>query len=111
MVNEHTILADIDHPSLVSLKGFGQDSRYLYFLLEFIQGGELFTRLRTQGYLGDEEARFFAGQVTLMFEYLHSKNIIYRDLKPENLLIDQDGYLRLTDFGFAKVCHGRTYTL
>lgn len=46
-----------------------------------------------------------------MFEYLHSKNIIYRDLKPENLLIHESGYLKLTDFGFAKVVEGRTYTL
>lgn len=46
-----------------------------------------------------------------MFEYLHKYNIIYRDLKPENILIDSSGYLRLTDFGFAKICEGRTYTL
>jgi len=46
-----------------------------------------------------------------MFEYLHSKNIVYRDLKPENLLVDKNGFLRLTDFGFAKYCEGRTFTL
>ena len=55
--------------------------------------------------------RFYSAQVASIFEYLHSKNIIYRDLKPENLLIAADGYLKLTDFGFAKVVDGRTYTL
>jgi len=54
---------------------------------------------------------FYGAQVALMFEYIHSKNVIYRDLKPENLLIADDGYLKLTDFGFAKVVEGRTYTL
>jgi serine/threonine protein kinase len=54
---------------------------------------------------------FYAAQVTMMFEYLHSKNVIYRDLKPENLLIAIDGYMKLTDFGFAKIVEGRTYTL
>lgn len=71
----------------------------------------MFTYLRTEGRLTPEHAKFYAGSVTLMFEYLHSKHIIYRDLKPENLLIAQTGYLRLTDFGFAKYCEGRTYTL
>ncbi len=55
--------------------------------------------------------RFYGAQVALMFEYLHSKNIVYRDLKPENLLIGADGFLKLTDFGFAKFVEGRTYTL
>lgn len=73
VVSEHMILADIDHPSMVSLKGFDQDSRYIYLLLEFVSGGELFSHLRAQGYLNSDDTRFFAGQVTLMFEYLHSK--------------------------------------
>jgi len=111
VISENTILADIDHQFLVGLQGFDQDSQYLYFLQEYICGGELFTYLRTEGTLDSQNSRFYSGQVILMFEYLHSKNIIYRDLKPENLLIDSVGYLKLIDFGFAKYCDGRTYTL
>ena len=104
------ILKDIDHPSLISLKGDAYDSRYMYILMEFVQGGELGTWIKMHNYFSSEETRFYAGQVVLMFEYLHSKNIIYRDLKPENLLIGQDGYLKLVDFGLATVCYDRTYT-
>lgn len=79
--------------------------------MDYIAGGELFTYLRTEGKLDPEHAMQYSSQVCLMFEYLHSKNIIYRDLKPENILIDNEGYLKLTDFGFAKYCETRTYTL
>ena len=79
--------------------------------MSYIAGGELFTYLRQSTKLPEDHAMFYAAQVTLMFEYLHDKNIIYRDLKPENILIDEDGYLKLTDFGFAKFCETRTYTL
>ena len=57
------------------------------------------------------QTKFYSAQVTLMFEYLHAKNIIYRDLKPENLLLNKDGYLKMTDYGFAKLVTDRTYTL
>ena len=67
--------------------------------------------MRSTGKLDSDHSKFYAAQVTLMLEYMHSKNIIYRDLKPENLLIDVTGYLKLTDFGFAKVVGSRTYTL
>lgn len=76
-----------------------------------MQGGELFTYLRNSNKLELIHAKLYAGQIVCMFEYLHSLNIVYRDLKPENLLICDDGYLKLTDFGFAKVVEGRTYTL
>ena len=79
--------------------------------MEYQAGGELFTYLRTEGVIEPDNAWFFAAQVALMFEYMHSKDIVYRDLKPENLLIDPKGFLWLTDFGFAKVVESRTYTL
>jgi protein kinase A len=88
VISENTILADIDHPFLVGLKGFSQDARFLYFLMEYIAGGELFTYLRTEGKLTPDHGMFYSAQVALMFEYCHSLNIIYRDLKPENILID-----------------------
>lgn len=83
----------------------------MYFVLEFVPGGELFTILRTQGNFPEEQTKFYAAHIITIFEYLHSKNIIYRDLKPENVLINTNGYLKLADFGFAKVIDGKTYTL
>jgi protein kinase X len=88
-----------------------QDENNLYFLLEPSLGGELFSVLRARTTFSEDTARFFAASVTLAFEYMHSKNIIYRDLKPENLLLDKRGYLKVTDFGFAKKIKDRTWTL
>lgn len=89
-----------------------QDSKYLYLVLELINGGELFTYLRNVESFTTDQSRFYAATVATCFEYLHNKNIIFRDLKPENLLIANDGYLKLTDFGFAKfLTEGRTFTI
>lgn len=101
--NENIIHSQISHPFIVNFEGLAQDSRYLYLVLELINGGELFTYLRSVECLPIDQCRFYTATVTCCFEYLHSKNIIFRDLKPENLLIANDGYLKLTDFGFAKV--------
>jgi protein kinase A len=109
--SEFSILKNLRHPFLVSLVSFTQDNRCLYFCLELVQGGELFSYLRTVGKLASVHTQVYAAQVVCMFQYMHSLNVIYRDLKPENLLIAADGYLKLTDFGFAKVVTGRTYTL
>ena len=111
ILNEIKILTLVSHPFIVKTYGFTQDERYIYIVLEFVNGGELFTYLRSTVKFPIDQAIFYAGQIVLIFEYLHSKNIIYRDLKPENLLIDSEGYLKLVDFGFAKVCVKRTYTL
>jgi len=75
-------------------------------------GGEVFTHLRSHGRFSRKITRFYIAEVVLAMEYLHSKNIVYRDLKPENLLIDSFGHIKLTDFGFAKVIDdNRTYTM
>lgn len=80
-------------------------------LLDYACGGELFTLLRREGRFANDVALFFAVEIILAFEYLHSSDIAYRDLKPENLLIDKDGHVKITDFGFAKVVADKTYTL
>lgn len=79
--------------------------------MEYVIGGELFTQLSLKKCFDDATAKFYAAEVLLFFEDIHSKGIIYRDLKPENLLIDAMGHLKVTDFGFAKFCKdGRAQT-
>lgn len=70
--------------------------------MEYVIGGELFTHLRHRNRFSNATAMFYAAEIVLAFEHLHSLDIIYRDLKPENLLIDKEGHIKITDFGFAK---------
>lgn len=71
-------------------------------LQEYVIGGELFSHLRKAGRFTNEMTRFYASEILLAIEYLHAKDMIYRDLKPENLLLDSNGHIKITDFGFAK---------
>jgi len=112
IISEKNVMAALNHPFLIKLHATFKDNNNLYFLLEPSLGGELFNVLRAYTYFTENTAQFFAAGVVAAFEYMHSKDIIYRDLKPENLLLDPTGYLKITDFGFAKVVKdNRTYTL
>jgi CRP-like cAMP-binding protein len=108
---EKTILMVLDHPFILKLYSALQDSRYIYFVLEILLGGELFTWLRKQGRFEEPGSKFYAAQVVLGFQHMHSKKIAYRDLKPENLVLDSQGYLKIVDLGLAKIVDGKTWTL
>lgn len=109
--DEVRILGKVYHPFIVNMLGLLQDDRRMYMLLEYVPGGELFSHLRREGKFSESAARFYASEIALAFEYLHTFNIVYRDLKPENLLLTAKGHVKVTDFGFAKVVEDRTYTL
>ena len=110
-LNEKKILHAISYPFVVGLKFHFKDTTNLYMLMEFVPGGEMFSHLRRLGRFSEPHARFYAAQILLTLEYLHNLDLIYRDLKPENLLIELTGYIKITDFGFSKRVKGRTWTL
>ncbi|KAJ1439703.1 kinase-like domain-containing protein [Ochromonadaceae sp. CCMP2298] len=112
VLNEMRVMRKLNHPYIAKLYIALQDKQYIYFVLELLQGGELFTHLRNRGKLSEQTARFYAATVVYAFSTLHAKKIAYRDLKPENLVMDTNGYVKLVDFGLAKqLLSGKTWTL
>ncbi|KAF4118662.1 cAMP-dependent protein kinase catalytic subunit PRKX [Onychostoma macrolepis] len=109
--NEKEVLTEVNHPFLVRLFWTHHDDRFLYMLMEYVNGGELFSYLRSRGRFSNSTGMFYSAEIVCAIEYLHSKEIVYRDLKPENILLDSEGHIRLTDFGFAKKLSERTWTL
>jgi len=109
-MSEKTIYGVTSHPFIVNCLTTFQCDRRLYFLLEYVNGGDLFGHLRNQGRLPNDHARFYSGELVLALSYVHTLNIIYRDVKPENCLLDGYGHLKLADFGFAKVIDGDSLT-
>lgn len=99
---ERNVLGRIDHPFIVGLNFAFQTKDKLYFVLDYCAGGELFFHLGNEGRFSERRAGFYAAQITLALEHVHAHNVIYRDLKPENVLLDEHGNVRLTDFGLSK---------
>ncbi|EFY93026.1 serine/threonine-protein kinase PRKX [Metarhizium acridum CQMa 102] len=103
--HERAVLADVaGHPFITNLVASFSDHDSLYMLLDYVPGGELFSYLRKFRRFDEATAQFYAAEIVLVLEYLHEQQggVAYRDLKPENLLLDKDGHIKLVDFGFAK---------
>uniref|UniRef100_A0A915DNE9 Ribosomal protein S6 kinase n=1 Tax=Ditylenchus dipsaci TaxID=166011 RepID=A0A915DNE9_9BILA len=99
---ERNILAQIRHPFIVKLHYAFQTEGKLYLILDFLRGGDLFTRLSKEVMFTEEDVKFYLAELILALEHLHSLGIVYRDLKPENILLDADGHINVTDFGLSK---------
>lgn len=99
---EKRILQSVNNKFLIDLRFVFKTNSNLFLVIPFIPGGELFTYMRNTDSFADDQVMFYTAQVVLAFEYLHAMDIVYRDLKPENVLLDCDGYVRMVDYGFAK---------
>lgn len=100
--NERSILDRLTYDGVVRLCFTFQDTHSLYMGLELCEQGELFSQIKRKGKMPFQEAQFYAAEIVLILEYIHSEGVIHRDLKPENLLLGDDGHLKLCDFGSAK---------
>jgi serine/threonine protein kinase len=110
---ERDVLAMVSHPYIVNLHYAFQTSDKLYFVMDYCPGGDMFHHLAKQRRFSERVSCVYSAEIVLALEYLHSFGIIYRDLKPENLLLDANGHIKLADFGLAKdnvheATHGAT---
>jgi serine/threonine protein kinase len=102
MFEEKNILMELDHPYLVKLYMIFQTNAYVYFVMDYFPGGDLFNLMRTKGILSEDQAKVYIAEIIMAIGYLHDQCILYRDLKPENIMLDWQGHIKLIDFGLSK---------
>jgi serine/threonine protein kinase len=99
---EKSILSKIQHPFIIRLHYAFQTKDKLYMVMDFVNGGELFTHLKNSGRFSENRVKFYSAEIVSAISHLHSLGIVYRDLKPENILLDSEGHICITDFGLSK---------
>lgn len=99
---ERNLLAEVESNCIVKLYCSFQDEEYLYLVMEYLPGGDMMTLLMRKDTLNEDEARFYVAETVLAIESIHKHNYIHRDIKPDNLLLDKYGHVRLSDFGLCK---------
>ncbi|KAH0635024.1 hypothetical protein AABB24_016348 [Solanum stoloniferum] len=99
---ERNLLAEVESNCIVKLYCSFQDEEYLYLIMEYLPGGDMMTLLMRKDTLTEDEARFYVGETVLAIESIHKHNYIHRDIKPDNLLLDKHGHMKLSDFGLCK---------
>ena len=108
---EREILTSSKIPWIVNLKYSFQDEMYLYLVMDFLPGGDLMSLLMKKDILTEDEARFYIAELILSVESVHNMNCIHRDLKPDNILIDKNGHIQLSDFGLSKLADQSFYPM
>ena len=107
---EKGILLRIDHPFIVKLVKTLKDDKFIYFLMDYIRGKELFDVIRDIGILTKSQCLFYGASIMLAVRYLHQRKFVYRDIKPENVMVLENGYIKIIDFGTAKQIEDKTKT-
>jgi len=103
IINEKEVMKKLKHPFIAKLYYSFQTRTKLYFILEYITGGNLSQYIKLKNELTEDQARLYSAEIILALEYLHKNSIIYRDLKATNVMLDDKGHVKLVDFGLAKV--------